>query len=36
MRGWAWEFLRRNPAFQHDFLAARQQANALSREPFST
>ncbi|WP_244604562.1 MULTISPECIES: transcriptional regulator domain-containing protein [Mesorhizobium] len=33
-RGWAWEFLRRNPAFQRDLLAARQQANALSRESF--
>ncbi|WP_425350385.1 transcriptional regulator domain-containing protein [Mesorhizobium temperatum] len=34
LRGWAWEFLRRNPAFQRDLLAARQQANALSRESF--
>lgn len=29
--GWAWEFLRRNPAFQLDLLAALQQANTLSR-----
>jgi hypothetical protein len=29
--GWAWEFLRRNPAFQRDLLAALQQANTLSR-----
>ncbi|TWI20377.1 hypothetical protein IQ26_06984 [Mesorhizobium tianshanense] len=34
LRGWAWEFLRRNPAFQRDLLAARQQVNALSRESF--
>lgn len=29
-RGWAWEFLRRNPAFQRDLLAALQ-TNNLSR-----
>ncbi|MER8402224.1 DUF6499 domain-containing protein [Mesorhizobium sp. M1348] len=29
--GWAWEFLRRNPAFQRDLLAALQQGNTLSR-----
>lgn len=29
LRGWAWEFLRRNPVFQHDVLAARRQANSL-------
>ncbi|WP_353026636.1 hypothetical protein [Mesorhizobium sp. M1399] len=31
MRGWAWEFLRRNPAFQSDLLATLQQAHTLSR-----
>lgn len=31
LRGWAWEFLRRNPAFQSDLLAALQQAHTLSR-----
>ncbi|PAQ05695.1 hypothetical protein CIT26_29260 [Mesorhizobium temperatum] len=31
VRGWAWEFLRRNPAFQRDLLAALQRANNLSR-----
>ncbi|WP_425484164.1 transcriptional regulator domain-containing protein [Allomesorhizobium camelthorni] len=30
LRGWAWEFLRRNPAFQRDLLAALQEANNLS------
>ncbi|WP_407941759.1 transcriptional regulator domain-containing protein [Mesorhizobium neociceri] len=34
LRGWAWEFLRRNPAFQRDLSAVRQQANALSRGAF--
>ncbi|MER8522888.1 DUF6499 domain-containing protein [Mesorhizobium sp. M1076] len=29
LRGWAWEFLRRNPVFQLDVLAARRQANSL-------
>ncbi|WP_363225058.1 DUF2285 domain-containing protein [Mesorhizobium sp.] len=29
-REWAWEFLRRNPAFQCDVIAASQQANTLS------
>ncbi|WP_353806515.1 DUF6499 domain-containing protein [Mesorhizobium sp.] len=29
--GWAWEFLRRNPAFRRDLVAALQQASALSR-----
>ncbi|WP_363237927.1 DUF6499 domain-containing protein [Mesorhizobium sp.] len=29
--GWAWEFLRRNPAFRRDLAAALQQANTLSR-----
>lgn len=32
-REWAWEFLRRNPAFQRDLVAARQQANTLSYRP---
>lgn len=31
LRGWAWELLRRNPAFQRDLLAALRQANNLSR-----
>ncbi|WP_192357215.1 transcriptional regulator domain-containing protein [Mesorhizobium mediterraneum] len=31
LRGWAWEFLRRNPAFQSDLLAALQRAHTLSR-----
>ncbi|WP_421950824.1 transcriptional regulator domain-containing protein [Pelagibacterium sp.] len=25
--GWAWEFLRRNPAFQHDLRRALEQVN---------
>ncbi|CAH2399552.1 hypothetical protein MES5069_220220 [Mesorhizobium escarrei] len=29
-REWAWEFLRRNPAFQRDVTAASQQTNTLS------
>lgn len=33
-REWAWEFLRRNPAFQRDVSAASQQANTLSYRPF--
>ncbi|WP_436175734.1 transcriptional regulator domain-containing protein [Mesorhizobium sp. LjNodule214] len=33
-REWAWEFLRRNPAFQRDVIAARRQANTLSHRPF--
>ena len=33
-REWAWEFLRRNPAFRRDVTAASQQANALSYRPF--
>ncbi len=33
-REWAWEFLRRNPAFQRDLIAARQQAHTLSNQPF--
>ncbi len=32
-REWAWEFLRRNPAFQRDLIAARQQANSWSHQP---
>ncbi|WP_147377823.1 transcriptional regulator domain-containing protein [Mesorhizobium waimense] len=31
LRGWAWEFLHRNSAFQSDLLAALQQAHRLSR-----
>ncbi|WP_352912069.1 DUF6499 domain-containing protein [Mesorhizobium sp. M1252] len=31
VRGWAWEFLRRNPAFQRDLLTAFQGVNNLSR-----
>ncbi|MEV8883216.1 MULTISPECIES: transcriptional regulator domain-containing protein [Mesorhizobium] len=33
-REWAWEFLRRNPAFQPDVTTASQQANTLSYRPF--
>ncbi|MGX8009724.1 transcriptional regulator domain-containing protein [Mesorhizobium sp. ORM8.1] len=33
-REWAWEFLRRNPAFQADVSAASQQASTLSLRPF--
>ncbi|WP_143749242.1 DUF6499 domain-containing protein [Mesorhizobium sp. WSM3882] len=33
-RQWAWEFLRRNPAFQHDVTAASQQANILAYRAF--
>ncbi|SJM31863.1 conserved hypothetical protein [Mesorhizobium delmotii] len=33
-REWAWEFLRRNPAFQRDLTAASQQADTLSYRPF--
>lgn len=32
-REWAWEFLRRNPAFQRDVIAASQQASTLSYGP---
>ena len=32
-REWAWEFLRRNPAFQRDLVAARQQAESWSHQP---
>lgn len=32
-RGWAWEFLRRNPAFQRAVIAAPQQANPLPHQP---
>ncbi|WP_245491411.1 MULTISPECIES: DUF6499 domain-containing protein [unclassified Mesorhizobium] len=32
-REWAWEFLRRNPAFQRDVTAASQQANSWSYQP---
>ncbi|WP_141245775.1 DUF6499 domain-containing protein [Mesorhizobium sp. WSM3862] len=33
-REWAWEFLRRNPAFQHDVTAASQQASILAYRTF--
>ncbi|MEV8644898.1 DUF6499 domain-containing protein [Mesorhizobium ciceri] len=32
-REWAWEFLRRNPAFQRDVIAASQHASTLSYGP---
>ncbi|EHK54580.1 transcriptional regulator domain-containing protein [Allomesorhizobium alhagi] len=30
-RGWAWEFLRRNPAFRHDLAIALERAEWLER-----
>lgn len=33
-REWAWEFLRRNPAFRRDVTTASQQANTWSHRPF--
>lgn len=34
LREWAWEFLRRNPAFQRDLTAARQHCKTWSLQPF--
>ncbi|WP_353642539.1 DUF6499 domain-containing protein [Mesorhizobium sp. WSM2239] len=32
-RGWAWEFLRRNPAFQRDLIAAQEQVRYQASRP---
>ncbi|MDX8529092.1 DUF6499 domain-containing protein [Mesorhizobium sp. MSK_1335] len=32
-RGWAWEFLRRNPAFRHDLSHALERARSVDQRP---